>query len=41
MYRQFYGVNPKVKPSVLAIDDSTVAYVCGHNTILYDTETKT
>ena len=38
--RQLYGVNPKVKPSVLAIDDSQIVYVCGHNTVLYNTENK-
>jgi hypothetical protein len=38
--RQLYGVNPKIKPAVLAIDDSQIVYVCGHNTVLYNTESK-
>ena len=39
-FRQLYGVNPKVNPSVLAINDQEVAYVCGHNVVLYNTENK-
>ena len=39
-YRQLYGVNPQVNPSVLAIDDIQVAYVCGHNVVIYNTENK-
>ena len=41
MGRELYGVNPKVSPSVLAIDDNQIVYVCGHNTVLYNTESKT
>lgn len=37
--RQLYGVNPKVNPSLLAVDDSQIVYVCGHNTVIYNTET--
>ena len=32
-------MNPKVKPSLLAVDDSQIVYVCGHNTVIYNTET--
>ncbi len=39
--RQLLGVNPKAKPAILAINDSEVAYVCGHNTVIYNTENKT
>ena len=38
--RQLYGVNPKVNPSVLAIEENQIAYVCGHNVVIYNTETK-
>jgi len=33
-------VNPKVTPSILAVDESQIAYVCGHNVVLYNIETK-
>ena len=33
-------MNPQVNPSVLAIDDVQVAYVCGHNVVIYNTENK-
>ena len=39
-FRQLFGVNPKVNPSLLAIDENQVAYVSGHNVILYNTEAK-
>ena len=26
---------------MLAIDDNQIVYVCGHNTVLYNTESKT
>lgn len=35
------GLKPDVNPGVLAISDSVIAYVCGHNVVLYDIETKT
>ena len=28
-----------VNPSLLAVDDSQIVYVCGHNTVIYNTET--
>jgi len=34
------GLKPDVNPGVLAINDSVIAYVCGHNVVLYDIETK-
>jgi len=31
------GLKTDVNPSILSIDDKTIAYVCGHNVIIYDT----
>ena len=39
--RCLYGVNPQVNPSVLSIDDNQIVYVCGHNVVIYNTESKT
>jgi cilia- and flagella-associated protein 57 len=39
--RYLIGMKPDVNPGVLAISDSVIAYVCGHNVVLYDMETKT
>lgn len=33
-------MDPEVKPSLLSIDDSHIVYVCGHNTVIFNTENK-
>ena len=39
--RQLQGLNINSNPSVLAIDDQSIAYVSGHNIIIYNIEKKT
>lgn len=35
-FRSLYGVTNTAKPSVIAIDDNLVAYLCGHVVVIYD-----
>ena len=38
--RQIYGIEPNVNPGVLAIDDSSIVYVSGHNVVIFNVESK-
>ena len=39
--RELYGAQATAKQSIVGIDDNTVAYVSGHNIIIYNLDTKT
>lgn len=39
--RELFGAQSTAKQSIVAIDDTTVAYVAGHNIVIYNFETKT